>query len=55
MMKKKDWFDIAVNHNTLAINKLLDAMYQKHNPKNVSKSVTLEEKVTQAKEMKIKV
>ena len=51
---EKDWFDIAVNHNTLAINKLLDAMYQKHNPKNVSKSVTLEEKVTQAKEMKNK-
>lgn len=25
-----DWFDIAINHNTLAINKMLDAMYQKH-------------------------
>lgn len=23
-----DWFDIAVNHNTLAINKALDAMWQ---------------------------
>lgn len=48
---EKDWFDIAVNHNTLAINKLLDAMYQKHNPK-FEKSVTLEEKVTQVKNMK---
>ena len=55
-MMKKDWFDIAVNHNTLAINKLLDAMYQKHNPKNknVLKSVNLEEKIEQAKEMKKK-
>lgn len=26
-----DWFDIAINHNTLAINKMLDAMWQKHN------------------------
>lgn len=53
---EKDWFDIAVNHNTLAINKLLDAMYQKHNPKNknVLKSVNLEEKIEQAKEMKKK-
>ncbi|SCC42448.1 Plasmid replication protein, partial [Kosakonia oryzendophytica] len=25
-----DWFDIAINHNTLAINKMLDAMWQKH-------------------------
>lgn len=24
-----DWFDIAINHNTLAINKMLDAMWQK--------------------------
>ena len=43
--------DIAANHNTLAINKLLDAIYQKHHPKDDSKSVTLEERVTQAKEM----
>ena len=51
-----EWFNIATNYNTLAINKLLDAMYQKHNPKNknVLKSVNLEEKVTQAKEMKKK-
>ena len=46
--------DIAANHNTLAINKLLDAIYQKHHPKDDSKSVNLEEKVTQAKEMKKK-
>ena len=46
-----EWFDIAVNHNTLAINKLLDAIYQKHNPKNGSKSVNLEEKIVKAKEM----
>lgn len=24
-----DWFNIAINHNTLAINKMIDAMYQK--------------------------
>ena len=29
-------------------------MYQKHNPKNVLKSVNLEEKIEQAKEMKKK-
>ena len=46
-----DWFDIAMNHNTLAINKLLDAIYQKHNPKSGSKSVNLEEKILKAKEM----
>lgn len=51
-----EWFNIATNYNTLAINKLLDAMYQKHNPKNknVLKSVNLEEKIEQAKEMKKK-
>ena len=49
--KEWDWMDIAANHNTLAINKLLDAIYQKHHPKDDSKSVTLEERVTQAKEM----
>lgn len=47
-----EWFDIAVNHNTLAINKLLDAIYQKNNPKNKTKTVSLGEKVSQAKEMK---
>lgn len=49
--KEWDWMDIAANHNTLAINKLLDAIYQKHHPKDDSKSVTFEERVTQAKEM----
>ena len=24
-----DWFDIAINYNTLAINKLIDAVYKK--------------------------
>lgn len=46
-----DWFDLAVNRNTLAINKQLDAIYQKNHLKNESKSVTLEEMVTQVKEM----
>lgn len=27
--KSDDWFNIAVNHNTLAINKLIDAMWHK--------------------------
>lgn len=48
---EKDWFDIANNHNTLAINKLLDAVYQKKHPKFEDKSVTLEERVTQARKM----
>lgn len=30
-----DWFDIAINHNTLAINKMLDAMWQKHHGKKL--------------------
>lgn len=25
-----DWFDIAINHNTLAINKMLDAIWHKN-------------------------
>lgn len=49
--KEYDWFDLAVNHNTLAINKQLDAIYQKNNPKNETKSVSLDAKVSQAKEM----
>lgn len=32
-----DWFDIAINHNTLAINKMLDAMWQKHRGNKPSK------------------
>lgn len=46
-----EWFDIVNNHNTLAINKLLDAMYQKNHPNYEDKSVSLEERVSQAKEM----
>ena len=49
-----EWFNIATNYNTLAINKLLDAEYQKHNPKNVSKNGSLDEKVAQVKEMRKK-
>lgn len=45
-----DWFDIATNHNTLAINKLLDAIYQKHNPK-AEKAEIFSDKVSAAKEM----
>ena len=26
-----DWFNVAINHNTLAINKMIDAMWQKKN------------------------
>lgn len=29
-----DWFDVAVNHNTLALNKMLDAMWQKNKASN---------------------
>lgn len=46
-----DWFDIAVNHNTLAINKQLDAIYQKKNPKNGQKVDILANRVSVAKEM----
>lgn len=28
-----EWFEVAVNHNTLAINKMLDAVWQKNNKK----------------------
>jgi hypothetical protein len=29
-----EWFEVAVNHNTLAINKMLDAVWQKNKPRN---------------------
>ena len=29
-----DWFNIAINHNTLAINKCIDAVWQKKNKIN---------------------
>ena len=48
-----DWFDVAMNHNTLAINKLIDSIYQKHNPKvESSKNGSLDEKVAQVKELR---
>lgn len=31
--KSNDWFDIAVNSNTLALNKMIDAVWQKKNKK----------------------
>lgn len=52
--ENREWFDIAMNHNTLAINKVIDSIYQKNHPKSESKSVTLEEKVARAKEMAAK-
>lgn len=49
--KEFDWFDIAVNHNTLAINKQLDSIYQKNKSDRSSKKSSLELKVAQVKEM----
>lgn len=49
--KEYDWFDIAVNKNTLAINKQLDAIYQKKNQKNGQKVDILANRVSVAKEM----
>lgn len=49
--KEYDWFDIAVNKNTLAINKQLDAIYQRKHPKKVSNGTNFDDKVTLAKEM----
>lgn len=48
--ENREWFDIAMNHNTLAINKVIDSIYQKNHPKadNLEK---LADKVTQAKKM----
>lgn len=40
-----DWFDIAINRNTLAINKMLDSMYQK----NKIQAEREEEKLRQVK------
>ncbi|MDN4849175.1 Rep family protein [Ligilactobacillus salivarius] len=50
---ENDWFDIAVNHNTLAINKLIDAIYQRNHPKyDEPKNGSLDEKVAQVKQMR---
>lgn len=49
--KEYDWFEIAVNHNTLAINKQLDAIYQKKHPKGVTRDTGFDHKVSLAKEM----
>lgn len=48
----RDWFDVAMNHNTLAINKLLDSIYQKHRKDQDGENSSLEEKVAQVKEMR---
>ena len=29
ILESDDWFDVAINSNTAAINKMLDAMYHK--------------------------
>lgn len=34
-----DWFDVAVNSNTLALNKMIDAVWQKNQVKNTKKGV----------------
>lgn len=36
-----EWFDIAINHNTLAINKMLDAMWQKNHGRRSNSKVYL--------------
>nr|WP_176705573.1 Rep family protein [Lactobacillus sp.]QDB00798.1 Rep_2-type protein [Lactobacillus sp.] len=48
----RDWFDVAMNHNTLAINKLLDSIYQKHKKDRDEKNGSFEEKVAKVKEMR---
>ena len=32
-----DWFNIAINHNTLAINKMIDSVWQKNHRENYDK------------------
>lgn len=46
----RDWFDVAMNHNTLAINKLIDSIYQKHHPK-FEEDKALLDRVKQVKDM----
>ena len=31
--KSDDWFNVAINYNTLAINKMIDAIWQKNKNK----------------------
>ena len=33
--KSDDWFDVAINYNTLAINKMIDGIWQKANKASV--------------------
>lgn len=47
----RDWFDVAMNHNTLAINKLLDSIYQKHHPKSEEEAAVLQARIEKAKKM----
>lgn len=49
--ENREWFDIAMNHNTLAINKVIDSIYQKNHPKVENKSSSLDEKIAQVKNM----
>jgi len=46
-----EWLDIAANHNTLVITKLLDAIYQKHHPKFEEETTVLQTRIEKAKEM----
>ena len=46
----RDWFDVAMNHNTLAINKLIVSIYQKHHPK-FEEDKALLDRVKQVKDM----
>lgn len=47
----RDWFDVAMNHNTLAINKLLDSIYQKNHPKFEEEAAVLQARIEKAKKM----
>lgn len=51
---EKEWLNIAVNYNTLAINKLIDAVYQKNHPKAGFENGSLSDKVAQVKELREK-
>ena len=46
--KSDDWFNVAINYNTLAINKMIDAVWQKINQIKISKEEKYEPKNTRA-------
>lgn len=51
-----DWLDISSNRNTMSINKLIDAVYQKKHAKEgrVSDETSLDKKILKVKELKEK-